>query len=521
MKRTKRRSYWFPVILAILALGGGGFWYYRITRPPVYQLTAVTKSDISSIVTVTGRIKPADSVDLAFEKGGKIKDVFVKIGDKVTAGQSLAYLDTSELAANLLQAQANVEAQAAKLDELKQGTRPEEIQVKIAELKKAEQDLTNNYASVLDVLNDAYTKADDAVRTKADTIFWNGDSDSPQLVFAVTDTQVQIDVVNSRKASGVELRAWRKELSSVSATSSQADLDLLLQSGNQHMYVVRDYLSHALDAVNKSSGVAPADAATYKANIGLGRANVSTAVSAVSAQQQAIAAQRVIVERVRNELALLQAGSTAESIAAQDAQVKQAQANVVSIQAQIAKGTLYAPIAGIVTKQDAKAGEIAAPNAVLITIMGEQNLEIEANVPEVDVGRIAIGKSVAITLDAFPGEKFSGTVSYIDPAETVIDGVVNFKVTIRFSEANAKFRSGLTANLEIESVKKAGVLVLPESAVIENDKGAFVRTVQLDGTTIDTQVTLGIRNNGFVEVVSGVYENQDVVNVGLRANATK
>lgn len=519
--KKRRRGYRWVIAILILAAAGAGYWRYVNTRAPVYEMAKITRGIIASKVIVTGRVRSADSVSLAFEKGGKIKNTFVKIGDKVVPGQSLVVLDSSELAANLLQAEANVETQTAKLDELKQGTRPEEIQVKIAELKKAEQDLTNNYGSVLDILNDAYTKADDAVRTKTDPLFINGDSDSPQLVFSVNDAQAQIDVINARKLAGAELRAWKTELSSISSTSTPVSFEALLVSGGKHLYAVRDLLSHAIDAVNKSSGVSAADVSTYRTNIGLGRANASLAVSAISSQQQAIATQTVVVERVRNELALLRAGSTLESIAAQDAQVKQAEASAASIRAQITKSTLYAPIAGIITRQDAKIGEIAALNNTLVTIMAEQNLEIEANVPEVDVGRITVGKAVAITLDAFPGETFSGKVSYIDPAETIIDGVVNFKVTVLFDQPNVKFRSGLTANLEIESVKKEGVLIAPEYAIVEGDRGVFVRVLKADGSTEDIPVTLGVRSGGFVELTSGVFENQKVINVGLKSAATK
>lgn len=520
MKKSKKQYRWIIVVVVLLVVGGG-YWRYAYTRPPRYETVKIVRGVIASTVTVTGRVKSAESVDLAFEKGGKIKNAFVKIGDKVAPGQALAVLDASELAANLLQAEANVETQTAKLEELKRGTRPEEIRVKAAELRRVEQDLANYYGSVADIVNDAYVKADDAVRTKTDPLFVNGDSESPRLSFSVTDMQAEIDVLNARRAATLALRTWRNELASISSSSTNVIFDSMLVSASQHLYVVRDLLSHAIDAVNKASGVSAADVNTYKTNIGLGRTNVSAAVSAVTAQQQAIAAQTVVVERVRNELALSEAGASAESITAQDAQVKQAEANVAGIRAQITKSTLYAPIAGIVTKQDAKAGEIAVPNTTLITLMAERNLEIEAQVPEVDVGRIAVGKSVTIALDAFPGETFRGKVSYIDPAETIIDGVVNFKVTVTFDVGEEKFRSGLTANLEIESMKKEGVLIAPEFAIVEGDKGVFVRVPNTDGTTRDEPVTLGIRSNGFVEIMSGVVENEAVVNVGLKTGVAQ
>jgi type IV secretory pathway VirB9-like protein len=70
-------------------------------------------------------------------------------------------------------------------------------------------------------------------------------------------------------------------------------------------------------------------------------------------------------------------------------------------------------------------------------------------------------------MDAFPGEKFSGTVSYIDPGETLLDGVVNYKVTIAInkSDKTSLIKSGLTTNLEIITNTKSGVLRVPVYSV--------------------------------------------------------
>jgi RND family efflux transporter MFP subunit len=483
-----------------------------------YEMVTVTRGNIAEEVSVTGRVKSAESVNLAFEKGGKIKNVSVQVGDRVSPGQALVHLDAAEVNAQLLQAEASVDTQVAKLNELKRGARIEEIQVKETELRKAEQDLTNAYGSVLNIANDAFSKADDAVRSKTDQVFLNDDTDSPQLTFLVSDAQAQIDTVALRRLATSELNAWKSELRTTSGTSSVA-LDILLIQSQKHLALIRDFLIRTLDTVDKAIGVSASTIDTYKTNIGTGRANVSTAISNITTQEQTISTQKVVIERITNELSLIKAGSAFEVIAGQEAQVKQVEANVAAIRAQVSKMILYAPIGGVVTKQDAKQGEIASINTILISIIGDQSLEIEANIPEIDVGRIAIGNPVLIKLDAFPGEVFNGKVKYIDPAENVVDGVVNFKVTIAFETIEKKIRSGLTANLEIESRKKEGVLLLPEFAIVENDEGTFVRTLLLDGvTTEDVFVVRGIRdNNGFVEIEQGVTEGEQVVNIGLKA----
>ena len=143
--------------------------------------------------------------------------------------------------------------------------------------------------------------------------------------------------------------------------------------------------------------------------------------------------------------------------------------------------------------------------------------EIEANVPEVDISKIAIHNPVSITLDAIAAEKFSGQVIYMDPAETIIDGVVNYKIKVAFAKLDDRIKSGLTANLAIETLRKKDTLVLPQFAIIEKDSGNFVSKQTADGAQ-ETPVVIGIRGvNNYVEILSGVTEGDRVINVGIKA----
>lgn len=522
--RSRRKKIKWYIVIGIIALFGGVAlaWNSQGTQKIPSETFVVSRGSVAEEVVVTGRVKPAENVNLAFERGGKIRSTNIKIGDRVSPGQALVYLDTSELQAQLLQAEANVDVQNARLDELKKGTRTEEVQIKETELKKAEQDLANLFGSVSAVVNDAYSKADDAVRTKTDAIFNNDDSDSPQMAFLVNDAQAQINATSLRKTATYELRNWEKEIKD-STTTDEASYETILTLSGSHLSVIRNFLLRALDAVDKAAGVPQTNIDTYKTNLGVARANVNASITAVTSQLQSIAAQKVVVERIRDELALQKAGSTPESIAAQEAQVKQAEASVANTQAQVAKATLISPIKGIVTVQDAKAGEIVGANISLVSVISDVNLEIEANIPEVDIGHISVGNVVHITLDAFPNESFLGRVSYIDPAETVKDGVVNFKVTITFDVADPKIRSGFTANLNIETVRKENALVIPQFAIIENDQGVFVRKWE-NKKEVEVPVKLGIRGgDGLVEVISGLQEGDVLINIGVKnqtSNAT-
>jgi RND family efflux transporter MFP subunit len=209
-------------------------------------------------------------------------------------------------------------------------------------------------------------------------------------------------------------------------------------------------------------------------------------------------------------LSLKQNGSTSETIHAEEAVVMQRRAGVESAQAKLSKMTLRSPQNGIITKQDAKVGEIVTPGKIVISVISDGNLEIESDISEISIGKIQVGNPVSLMFDAFPGETFAGKVTYIEPAETIIDGVVNYKVTVGFDEKYPQMKSGLTSKLEIQTAVKAEVLVVPQYALVRKDSGVFVSKKE-GKAFVEVPVTVGLTGqDGNVEVLSGLSEG-DVV----------
>jgi HlyD family secretion protein len=265
-----------------------------------------------------------------------------------------------------------------------------------------------------------------------------------------------------------------------------------------------------MTAITDNASLTSSQLDTYKANATTARTNVNTALTSINTVLQNIAAQKLVVKQSEADLDLTLAGNTPQSIHSEEAKVKQAEARAQGIAAQIQETILRAPFGGIVTKKDAKVGEIASPNTPVISLISEGKLEIEANIPEVDVGKVATGNSTTITLDAFPGEVFTGRVGYIDPAETIVDGVTNFKTKIAFDQVDPRLKSGLTANVTIKTLEKNNVLVIPQYVVTENEAGSSVQK-QSGDQVVTTAIVTGLRGeDGLVEVLSGLSEG-DVI----------
>jgi membrane fusion protein (multidrug efflux system) len=164
-----------------------------------------------------------------------------------------------------------------------------------------------------------------------------------------------------------------------------------------------------------------------------------------------------------------------------------------------------------VTKQDAKVGEVVTSGAKIISIISDNSLEIESNVSEISIGKVSIGNKVEIRFDAFPEKIYMGKVSYIEPAETIIDGVVNYKTTVNFDEYFPEIKSGLTSKLDIITATREDSLIIPQYAITEKSDGQYVS--KLNGRNyLDQKVEIGIRGqDGSVEVLSGLNEGDTVL----------
>jgi multidrug resistance efflux pump len=397
------------VVLAVIVV----IWIvFAATRKPSYQFVTVQRGPITEIVSVTGNTTSTQDVSLAFQVGGTIAAIYAQLGTQVAAGQTLVGLDTSDLQAQLAQAEAAVDAQQAELDTLTVGPRPENIAVAQTALTAAEQNLTNAYAGVPNTLVDADNKAVDAVVNQLAPFFNNPQTSNPQLTFGISDSQLLNNIQTQRALASQALAQWQGELGALGAAQSPSALDQMLQNAQIHIGAAQQLFDQAAQALTDTTSLSPTTAATYKTVATTGAGELNVAATEVTTAVQTVAAQKAAVAQAQAQLNLAAASSTPETIAAQKAQLEQAQANVESAEANLRQASLVAPISGIVTEQNAKAGQIASPGVPLVSILGSNGFEVDVYVPEVDIGKVNTGDSVAMTFDTFPGETFEGKVFY-------------------------------------------------------------------------------------------------------------
>ncbi|SHI54140.1 HlyD family secretion protein [Desulfofundulus thermosubterraneus] len=126
-------------ISAIVVLALAGFYVLGGAKKAEgnYITETVKRGTITSTIPASGVVEPVNTVSLSFKNAEVIKKIYVKVGDRVAAGQLLAEQDTANLEAQVIQASANLKEATAKLNLLKEGARPEEIARAEADVKMA------------------------------------------------------------------------------------------------------------------------------------------------------------------------------------------------------------------------------------------------------------------------------------------------------------------------------------------------------------------------------------------------
>ncbi len=471
------KFYW-AIIAVVLIIGS--YAYFGKNGGPSLDIAKAEHRTITQEVSATGNVKPAQSVDLAFEISGRIASISADVGDTVGAGQAIASLNSSELNAQLQKAQADLSSQQATLG-------------------KYQVDLNNYYGNAVNTVNGAYTNANDAIRIKIDSLFSDDESNSPKLTFDSNNAQEKINSEAQRLAVTGILNSWLSEINSLGSSPSQSVLEKALSDSKANLNSIYSFLNLLMQTTINAPSLSPATLVSYKTSINDARSGIDSAISSVTTLIQNISSQKAL-------------------LVSKQADIKSYQASIENINAQLTKTSLRSPIYGVVTKQDAKVGEIAAANSVLVSVMSSGRFEIDSYIPEVDIARVKVGNAAKVTLDAYGNNViFDARVASIDPGETEIEGVATYLTKFTFSKPDVRIKPGMTANIDIASAVHENVLSLPQRAIQKRDDKNYVLlyTPTKDknaSSTAEKDITIGIRgSDGYTEIISGLSEGDQVV----------
>jgi membrane fusion protein (multidrug efflux system) len=171
---------------------------------------------------------------------------------------------------------------------------------------------------------------------------------------------------------------------------------------------------------------------------------------------------------------------------------------------------ILAPISGVIAERMVKEGNLIQTNGVMFRIVDSSRLEAVLNVPEREMAKLGSGLPVSLSVDAVPGQQFTGRVDRVSP---VVDaGSGTFRVVALFENQPA-LRPGMFGRVEIEYDQRDNALTVPREALIEGDGETAVFVVR-DGKAQRKSVQVGYVVGNVVEIRSGLEDGDQVVTIG-------
>lgn len=339
-----------------------------------------------------------------------------------------------------------------------------------------------------------------------------GQANLPAIVVTkVAERNLKDSVVASGTIRPVEEVFVQPLVDGLSIKSLKVDVGDEVTAGQVVAELNSDSLLLQKSQLQANRAKAEAGLAQYRAQVIEAQANADDAVrqrdrtqnlsrngTASTAQVEQTAASAAAA------LARLNAAKQAVSVG--EADIKVVQAQIDDIDLKLERTDVKAPVAGVISKKDAKVGAIAAGSGTpLFTMIRDGDIELVADVPESEIGRLKAGMSAKVTV-AGTTNSLDGKIRLVSPVvdQTSRLGAVHIVVT---DEHAAKV--GMYANAEIIITQTRG-LALPQSAVTTDRKGSFARLVE--GNVVkQVKLEIGIQDAGFVQILSGLKAGDQVV----------
>jgi HlyD family secretion protein len=255
---------------------------------------------------------------------------------------------------------------------------------------------------------------------------------------------------------------------------------------------------------------------TLKRNLDLSQKGFVSA----SAVDEAVEKVQVLKSKIKlaQEELNLQEAKLNNDIRLAEAGVSKAKANLREERTSLSYADITATIDGVVAFVSTQEGEtvVASLNApTFVTLIDTSKMEVTVFVDETDIGRVATDQKAVFTVDAYSDKFFEGIVREIHPKAVIKDNVVNYEVILEIDPKNILLlRPEMTANVVVTTDTRKNVLAIPKEAVKKMGKKSFT-IVKLNSNVIEEPIATGWRDGGFIEVVSGLKEN-DLVGIPIK-----
>lgn len=473
----------------------------------VETTAVVSTGPVTTTVNAAGNIGSPHTVGLPFAGNpGLIKAIYVTVGQTVEPGEKLAAVDDREAEDQLAHAKAQVAAAEAQIMAAKEGERPAERQLDLANIAAAAQQ-ADNAEHALDRAK--YKRGQD--EGIEDGIVQRTEDALDAAFHQITNTTQQqtTGIVNDNTGS--------LPPSPTQGTDQHQDSQQRTDSDTQSSAAVdqaRTQLSQAKaqrdsQLLADDQDIRKAGDAAYLTQRQLLIARAQAAVNALPPRPDKLATAEATLADAESQVA--------EAQLALDNTVLRApfQGTVLSMAGGVGETPLAAE-RGSAASSIIPAGPGSAENRSAATQSGFVVLAdmsehyITAQVNEADIGKVQKGQEADVNFPA-TGQTVKGVVDSIEQQETVVNNVVEYDVAVKLTDPNQPPRPGQSATVQIITASKPSVLRVPNAAIISAGPGQNLVTVRRDKQIVKVPVNVGLVGDSATEVYGNLLHPGDVV----------
>ncbi|HEY3609307.1 MAG TPA: HlyD family efflux transporter periplasmic adaptor subunit [Pseudonocardiaceae bacterium] len=508
-KRRIRARRATVIVVTVVLVGGGAAVAWAATRPAstAYRTALAGPASVTDSLAAIGTLQPVSQATVAFPMAGQVASVGVQVGSSVAAGQTLAVLNTTGLATTVSSDQSSVATAQAKLaaDQTSQTTVPASQTTTPSATTGSSSRSGSSSSSKLTTLLQGLAADQNAVRKAQQQV------DADLVLVTAVDKQLAATcpaVVQS--LTGAQSKPTDPPATSdtttvpppTTTTPPPVDVtgctDLIDQAS-------ADEAKTATDERGLSSSVATLSTALNQVVAAVGQTASTPAPSTPSAPSGGSSTGRSGTSGSSGP-------ASANQIAADQASVDAANAQLAAAQQNLAAATLVSPIAGTVADVTMTAGQNASANSTTahIMVVGPGEDEVMTAVNDTSVGQVKPGQPAMITPDGVT-KPIAGKVTSIGAlGSTTSGGSASYPVTITLDPTSQPLFNGATASVAITLGTAQAPVTVPTSAV--QTLGPFsIVSKMVNGKPTTTRVTLGVVGATVTQITSGLKAGDEVM----------
>ena len=514
-----------------------------------YVLAMVARGNLSVTVTGNGQVSSSDQIDVKPKVSGDVVYVGVKSGENVAVGTLIAQLNTRDAVKAVRDAEVNLESARITLAKLKKPADILSLTQSENSLTEARENLKKGYDEIFSDMADAFLDLPTVVSGLQDVLYGKNVTIGQDNIAAYTDMiksynntalNLKNDVVQKYVVAGSSYDKTFALYKTVSRSSDSAVIENLAGKTYETVKNTADAVksaSNLLDMVKKElwgrNLNIPASLAAHQSSLADYTSKINSQASALSGSINSIENSKRAIAEKTEVLTDVKKGSDDLDLAAQELAVKQKENALADAKEKLADYYIRAPLAGTIAQLNIKKSDnVSVSDVAAIVVTPQKFAEVSLN--EVDIASIKVGQKAKLTFDAVEDLNLEGEVAELDLIGAVDQGVVTYNVKVAFDATDERIKPGMSVSASIITETKENVLLVPNSALktenreryVELPAEPFTASASPQGTILDvsprkTEVEVGISNDKFTEVTSGLKEgDQIIVRTVLPKNTT-